>query len=83
MSSVSDLKSLLKYFGSKDHHLDHAALAHSMVESKGKGLLLVFDGAKDLLKPSSGSIVKSILEGHILYEAHIIVSSRPGVCPSL
>ena len=25
-----------KYFESKDHYLDHAALAHSMVESKGK-----------------------------------------------
>ena len=86
VSSASDLQSLLKYYGSENSHLDHAALVHSMVESKGRGLLLVFDGAdemKDLLQPSSGSIVQSILEGRILNEAHVIISSRPDACPSL
>ena len=86
VSSASDIQSLLRYYGRQDKRLDHAALAQEMVESSGKGLLLVFDGAdevKDLLKPSSGSVVQSILEGHILHGAHIIVSSRPGACPSL
>ena len=86
VSSASDLQSLLKYYGKQDKRLNHAALAQEMVESSGKGLLLVFDGAdevKDLLKPSSGSAVQSILEGRILHEAHIIISSRPGACPSL
>ena len=86
VSSASDLQSLLKYYGKQDKRLEHAALAQEMVESSGKGLLLVFDGAdevKDLLKPSSGSAVQSILEGRILHEAHIIISSRPGACPSL
>ena len=86
VSSASDLQSLLRYYGRHDKRLDHAALAQEMVESNGKGLLLVFDGAdevKDLLKPPSGSVVQSILEGRILHEAHIIVSSRPGTCPSL
>ena len=86
MSSASDLQSLLRYYGRDDSRLDHAALAQEMVESSGRGLLLVFDGAdevKDLLKPSSGSVVQSILEGRILHEAHIIISSRPGACPSL
>ena len=86
VSSASDLQSLLKYYGRQDKRLDHAALAQEMVESSGKGLLLVFDGAdevKDLLKPSSGSVVPSILEGRILHEVHIIISSRPGACPSL
>ena len=87
VSSVSSLQSLLTYYGSENSHLDHGALAHSMVESKGRGLLLLLDGAdevKDLLKLSSGSsIVQSILEGRILHEAHIIISSRPGACPSL
>ena len=87
VSSASNLQSLLKYYGSEDHHFDHTALAHSMVESKGRGLLLLLDGAdevKDLLKPLSGSsIVQSILEGRILHEAHIIISTRPGACPSL
>ena len=86
VSSADDPQSLLRYYGRHDKRLDHAALAQEMVESSGKGLLLVFDGAdevKDLLNPSSGSVVQSILEGRILHEAHIIISSRPGACPSL
>ena len=86
VSGASDLQSLLRYYGRQDKRLDHAALAQEMVESNGRDMLLVFDGAdevKDLLKPSSGSVVQSILEGRILHEAHIVVSSRPGACPSL
>ena len=86
VSHASDLQSLLKYYGRQDKRLDHAALAQELVESSGKGLLLVFDGAdevKDLLKASSESTVLSILEGRILHEAHIIISSRPGACPFL
>ena len=86
VSSASDFKNLLRYYRREDSRLDHAALAQEMVESNGRGMLLVFDGAdemKDLLKPSSGSVVQSILEGHILHEAHVIISSRPGACPSL
>ena len=86
VSSADDPQSLLRYYGRHDKRIDHAALVQEMVESNGRGMLLVFDGAdevKDLLKPSSGSVVQSILEGHILHEAHIIISSRPGACPSL
>ena len=86
VSSADDPQSLLKYYGRHDKRLDHAALAQEIVENSGKGLLLVFDGAdevKDLLKPSSGSVVQSFLEGRILHKAHIIISSRPGACPSL
>ena len=86
VSNADDPQSLLRYYGRHDRRLNHAALAQEMVESSGKGLLLVFDGAdevKDLLKPSSGSVVQNILEGRILHEAHIIISSRPGACPSL
>ena len=86
VSSASDLQSLLKYYGSEDRRLDHAALAQSMVERKGRGLLLMFDGAdevKDLLSPSSRSIIRRILEGRTLPDANVIISSRPGACPSL
>ena len=86
VSSAHDLQSLLRYYGSQNSRLDHTALAQSMVESNGRGLLMVFDGAdevKDLLKPSSRSVIQSILNGRILHEAHIIISSRPGACPSL
>ena len=86
VSGASDLRSLLRYYGTEDKRLDHAALAQEMVESSGKGLLLVLDGAdevKALLEPSSGSIIQRILQGRTLPEAHIIISSRPGACPSL
>ena len=86
VSGASNLRSLLRYYGTEDERLDHTALAQEMVESSGKGLLLVFDGAdevKALLEPSSGSIVQCILQGRILHEAYIIISSRPGACPSL
>ena len=86
VSSASDLQSLLKYYGSEDHRLDHTALTQSMVERRGRGLLLMFDGAdevKDLLRPSSRSIIRRILEGRTLPDAHVIISSRPGACPSL
>lgn len=87
VSSAGDLQSLLKYYGSQDSRLDHTGLAQALVESKGRGILLVFDGAdevKDLLRPSvPESLIKSLLKGDILSEAQIIVSSRPGACPSL
>ena len=86
VSSASDLQSLLKYYGSEDSRLNHTTLAQSMVESKGRGLLFVLDGVdevKDLLQQCSGSTVQSLLLGPVLLEAHIIISSRPGACPSL
>ena len=86
VSSAGDLQGLLKYYGSQDSRLDHSGLAQALVESKGKDVLLVFDGAdevKDLLRPFPEVIIKSLLKGDLLSEAHIIVSSRPGACPSL
>ena len=86
VSGANDRQSLLRYYGRQDKRLDHSTLAQSMVESNGRGMLMVFDGAdevKDLLKSSSESTVLSILKGRILHEAHIIISSRPGACPSL
>ena len=81
VSNARDLPSLLKYYGSEDKRLDQAALAQSMVERKGTGLLLVFDGADEVkdLPP----IVHLLLQRSHLHEAHIIISSRPGACPSL
>ena len=81
VSNAHDLPSLLKYYGSEDSHLDHTALTQSMVDSKGTGLLLVFDGADEVkdLPP----IVHLLLQHNPLPEAHIVISSRPGACPSL
>ena len=81
VSTASDLQSLLRYYGGDDRHLDHTALAQSLVESKGRGFLLVFDGADEVkdLPP----ILQHLLHRKSLHEAHIIISSRPGACPSL
>ena len=81
VSNASDLQSLLRYYRGDDSRLDHIALAQSLVESKGRGFLLVFDGADEVkdLPP----ILQHLLHRKSLPEAHIIISSRPGACPSL
>ena len=81
VSNASDLQSLLRYYGGDDSRLDHIALAQPLVESKGRGFLLVFDGADEVkdLPP----ILQHLLHRTSLPDAHIIISSRPGACPSL
>ena len=81
VSNASDLQSLLRYYGGDDSRLDHIALAQSLVESKGRGFLLVFDGADEVknLPP----ILQRLLHRKSLPEAHLVISSRPGACPSL
>ena len=81
VSNASDLRSLLRYYRGDDSRLDHTALAQSLVESKGRGFLLVFDGADEVkdLPP----ILQHLLHRKSLPESHIIISSRPGACPSL
>ena len=81
VSNASDLQSLLRYYGGDDSRLDHIALAQSLVESEGRGFLLVFDGADEVkdLPP----ILQHLLHRKSLPDAHIIISSRPGACPSL
>ena len=84
VSSASDLRSLLSYYLHDEDPADVSATVKSLKENKN--LLVVFDGAdevKGLLEPSSGSIVQRILQGRTLPESHIIMSSRPGACPSL
>ena len=84
VSSASDLQSLLSYYLQDEDLADLSNTVKSL--KKNKGLLLVLDGAdevKELLSPLSGSIVQRILEGHTLPDAHVIVSSRPGACPTL
>ena len=84
VSSASDLRSLLSYYLHDEDPADVSAMVKLLKENKN--LLVVFDGAdevKGLLEPSSGSIVQRILQGRALPEAHIIISSRSGACPSL
>ena len=84
VSSASDLRSLLSYYLQDEDPADVSATVKLLRENKN--LLMIFDGAdevKGLLESSSGSVVLRILEGHTLPDAHIIISSRPGACPSL
>ena len=84
VSSASDLRSLLSYYMHDEDPADVSAMVKSLKENKN--LLVVFDGAdevKGLLESSSGAIIQRILQGRTLPEAHIIISSRPGACPSL
>ena len=84
VSSASDLRSLLSCYLHDEDPGDVSTMVKSLKETKN--LLVVFDGAdevKGLLEPSSGSIVQRILQNRALPESHIIISSRPGACPSL
>ena len=81
VSAASDLQSLLRYYGEDDSRLDHIALAQSLVEGKGRGFLLVFDGADEV--KDLPLILQHLLHRKSLPDAHIIISSRPGACPSL
>ena len=86
VSSAGDLQSLLMYYMQDEDPAEVSSLVKVLKECKGNGLLLVFDGAdevNDLLKLSTKSLVQSLLRGRVLPEAHIIISSRPGACPSL
>ena len=83
VSSAEDLRSLLSYYVHDEDPADVPAIVKLL---KNKNLLMVFDSAdevKGLLEPSSESIVQRILQGRTLPEAHVIISSRPGACPSL
>ena len=60
--------------------------AESLLESEGENVLIIFDGADEvrgLMDSSDGSLLGALLEGHVLPQAHFIVSTRPGGCPLL
>ena len=81
VSSAGDLRSLLSYYSQDEEPADVSAMVKSLKENKH--LLMVFDGADEVKGLLSGSTVERILQGRTLPEAHIIISSRPGACPSL
>ena len=86
VSNAGDLQSLLSYYMQNEDPAEVSSLVKVLKESKGKGLLLVFDGSDeliDLLKPSSASVVLSLLQGCVLPEAPIIISSPCSACSSL
>ena len=63
-----------------------SASAKTLLESEGKNVLIIFDGADEvrgLMDSRDGSLLGALLEGRALPQAHFIVSTRPGGCPLL
>ena len=86
VSQAKYLHELLSYYGSEDKKLDHSAAGQSLIDNKGRGTLFIFDGAdevRELLEMEDTCAFRKILEGDVLPEADVIVTSRPGSIPSL
>ena len=82
-SSEDGLDQLLRYYvpGKKC-----SASAEALLESEGENVLMIFDGADEtrgLMANPDGFLLVSLLQGHLLPQAHFIVSTRPGGCPLL
>ena len=86
VSSAKDLKELLSYYASGDKKLDLSELSQSLIDTSGKDVLFVFDGAdevRELLSTRDGNIFLEIIQGRSLPQADVIVTSRPGSLPFL
>ena len=82
-NSEEGLDQLLRYYipGKKC-----SASAEALLESEGVNVLIIFDGADEtrgLIASPNGSLLAALFQGHLLPQAHFIVSTRPGVCPLL
>ena len=86
VSSAKDLEELLSYYASGDKKLDLSELSQSLIDTSGKDVLFVFDGAdevRELLSTQNSSIFNAIIQGRSLPQADVIVTSRPGSLPFL
>ena len=83
VAEAKTLSNLLSCYGLPDD-LEHKELARLIMENKGRGIQIIFDGLderQDLLKDET-SIVTRLLKGE-LKEAQIVVTSRPGIVTQL
>ena len=86
VSQAKHLHELLSYYGSEDKKLDHSAAGQSLIDNKGRNTLVICDGAdevRELLEKEDTCAFRKILEGGVLPEADVIVTSRPGSLPFL
>ena len=86
VSSAKSLEELLSYYASGDKKLDLSELSQSLIDTSGKDVLFVFDGAdevRELLSTQNSSIFQELIQGHSLPQADVIVTSRPGSLPFL
>ena len=78
------LESLLQYY--IPHKIRCADVVQELLQCQGNNSLVIFDGADEvrgLMDSPEGSLLLRLLEGHLLPQAHFIVSTRPGGCPLL
>ena len=78
------LESLLQYY-IPDKTLS-ADVVRELLQCQGSDVLIILDGADEvrgLMDSTEESLLSSLLEGHLLPQAHFIVSTRPGSCPLL
>ena len=86
VSSAKDLEELLSYYALGDRKLDLSELSQSLMDTSGKDVLFIFDGAdevRELLSTQNSSIFQEIIQGRSLPQADVIVTSRPGSLPFL
>ena len=86
VSRAKDLEGLLSYYTSGDKKLDLSELSQSLMDTSGKDVLFIFDGAdevRELLLTQNSSIFQEIIQGRSLPQADVIVTSRPGSLPFL
>ena len=86
VSSAKSLEELLSYYASGDKKLDLSELSQSLINTSGKDVLFIFDGAdevRELLSAHDGGIFQEIIQGRSLPQADVIVTSRPGSLPFL
>ena len=86
VSSAKDLEELLSYYASGDKKLDLSELSQSLIDTSGKDVLFIFDGAdevRELLSTRDNCIFQKIIQGRSLPQADVIVTSRLGSLPFL
>ena len=82
-ASEESLEELLQVFIPSKEKRSKAGEA--LLDSEGENVLIIFDGADEIrgLLKNRPSLLKSLLQGHLLPQAHCIVSTRPGGSPLL
>ena len=78
------LENLLQYYISDETRCADAI--RELLRCQGNNLLIILDGADEvrgLMNSPEGSLLSDLMEGHLLPQAHFIVSTRPGGCPLL
>ena len=77
------LVSILQYYISDQ---TCSAIARELLQCQGKDILIIFDGLDEIsgfMDSLEGSLLGAMLEGRLLPQAHLILSTRPGGCPLL